>query len=141
MHRQMNTFTLMFSKNLRSLFHQRDPRFVCALLFGERQDATIHERTEYILGRNLEFQVDLDEDFDASQIREWHSAVVPMPWQAQFEDLRNTSGIAWYRRHFTVNPASLVSAPENAAILRFGAVEYQAAVWLNSEYLGKHECG
>ena len=53
MHRQMNTFTLMFSKNLRSLFHQRDRRFVCALLFGERQDATIHERTEYILGQNL----------------------------------------------------------------------------------------
>ena len=88
-----------------------------------------------------EFQVDLEEDFDASQIREWRSAVVPMPWQAQFEDLRNTSGIAWYRQHFAINSDSLISATENAAILHFDAVDYQAAVWLNGEYLGEHEGG
>ena len=69
------------------------------------------------------------------------SAVVPMPWQAQFEDLRQTSGMAWYRRHFTVEPGLLGSAAAGAAILHFGAVDYQATVWLNGEPVGEHEGG
>ncbi len=52
-----------------------------------------------------DFQIDPAGNVDASAIRAWRSAAVPMPWQAQFEDLRQTSGVAWYRRHFTVNRA------------------------------------
>ena len=88
-----------------------------------------------------EFQVDSGDYKDASHIQEWRSAEVPMPWQAQFSDLRNTSGIAWYRRHFTVDPETLISTSENAAILHFGAVDYHASVWLNGEYVGEHEGG
>ena len=80
-----------------------------------------------------DFQVDSGDGLDASQIREWRSAVVPMPWQAQFEDLRQTSGVAWYRRHFMVAPGLLGSTAAGAAVLHFGAVDYQATVWLNGK--------
>ena len=33
--------------------------------------------------------------------KSWRTAQVPLPWQAQFDDLRLVSGTAWYRRHFT----------------------------------------
>jgi hypothetical protein len=64
-----------------------------------------------------------------------------MPWQAQFEDLRNTSGTGWYRRHFTVDPPTFQTKSESAAILHFGAVDYHATVWLNGQLAGEHEGG
>jgi glycosyl hydrolase family 2 len=88
-----------------------------------------------------DFQIDSDNNIDVIPLREWHSVIVPMPWQAQFEDLRETSGVAWYRRHFIVDPVSFRSAATSAAILHFGAVDYYATVWLNGKRLGEHEGG
>ncbi len=66
----------------------------------------------------------------------WREAVVPIPWQAQFDDLRLASGVGWYRRMITV------TAPvDGAAILHFGAADYHATVWLNDELIGEHEGG
>ncbi|MCB0189578.1 MAG: beta galactosidase jelly roll domain-containing protein, partial [Caldilineaceae bacterium] len=67
---------------------------------------------------------------------EWREAQVPMPWQAQFDDLRHTSGTAWYRRTFTVTARHTESA-----ILHFDAVDYYATVWVNGEQAGSHEGG
>ena len=39
-----------------------------------------------------EFQADPGDALAVSQIQEWRSVVVPGPWQAQFDDLHNTSG-------------------------------------------------
>ncbi len=88
-----------------------------------------------------DFQIDPSAGFDASAIRAWRTAIVPMPWQAQFEDLRQTSGVAWYRRRFTVEPGLLGSTSAGAAILHFGAADYQATVWLNGNRVGSHEGG
>lgn len=72
---------------------------------------------------------------------------VPGPWQAQFADLRDYSGVAWYRRRFDLSEAgdrSREPAPHpqpRAYILHFGAVDYHAAVWLNGHLLGEHEGG
>ena len=65
----------------------------------------------------------------------WRSATVPLPWQAQFADLRQTSGRATYRRSF--------ARPDGAGqvVLRFGAVSYFAEVRLNGHLLGQHEGG
>ena len=65
----------------------------------------------------------------------WRSATVPLPWQAQFADLRQTSGRATYRRSF--------ARPMGAGqvVLRFGAVSYFAEVRLNGHLLGQHEGG
>lgn len=62
---------------------------------------------------------------------------VPGPWQAQFADLRDYAGVAWYRRNLDLEPA----APGQAAYLCFGAVDYHATVWLNGQLLGEHEGG
>src|SRR4051794_27715916 len=76
---------------------------------------------------------------------------VPGPWQAQFDDLRDYSGLAWYRRVFDAGVGSwgmgdsaiLASSNPHPAsrtyMLHFGAVDYHATVWLNGQLLGEHE--
>ena len=70
---------------------------------------------------------------------EWRTTYVPEPWQARFADLRNKSGIGWYRRTFS--PPQTWLTGNHAAILHFGAVDYFAEVWFNDVYLGSHEGG
>ena len=94
------------------------------------------------LDGSWDFQINSGDDTDAmTPSTPWRSVIVPMPWQAQFEDLRETSGVAWYRRHFMVDPDYLRSASASAAILHFGAVDYHATVWLNGKRVGEHEGG
>ncbi|MFT3890913.1 MAG: glycoside hydrolase family 2 TIM barrel-domain containing protein [Anaerolineales bacterium] len=84
-----------------------------------------------------DFQFDPQFDKDATPQGEWRSILVPSPWQAQFDDLRNSSGTALYRHRFTV--ADIPA--DSAAILHFGAVDYHATVWLNGKQIGEHEGG
>ena len=67
----------------------------------------------------------------------WRNATVPLSWQAQFPDLRDYQGVAWYRRTFEmpVLPAGAV------AEIRFGAVDYVARVFVNGREVGTHEGG
>jgi hypothetical protein len=72
---------------------------------------------------------------------------VPGPWQAQFDDLRDYSGVAWYRRAFDARTELGASNAQPAArgpqswFIHFGAVDYHATVWLNGQLLGEHEGG
>ena len=86
---------------------------------------------------------------------------VPGPWQAQFDDLRDYSGVAWYRRRFAADgrtdglavgtrglgesghQEASVRPPDrpSAYLLHFGAVDYFATVWLNGQQVGEHEGG
>jgi hypothetical protein len=72
--------------------------------------------------------------------------MVPGPWQAQFDDLRDYSGVAWYRLRFEV-PADADAFASSAGrgsgpdLLHFGAVDYHATVWLNGQVAGEHEGG
>ena len=50
------------------------------------------------------------------------SIQVPGPWQAQFEDLRDYTGVAWYRR--LIDP---VESGPGMWILHFGAVGISAS--------------
>ena len=65
------------------------------------------------------------------------SAVVPMPWQAQFADLRQSSGRATYTQRF----ACPASSADKETVLRFGAVSYLAEVRVNGVEVGSHEGG
>ncbi|MFL5802157.1 MAG: glycoside hydrolase family 2 protein [Roseiflexaceae bacterium] len=90
--------------------------------------------------------------------------VVPGPWQAQLDDLRDYSGVAWYRRSFdlttdhrpptidtgeaetrrpgdTGQPSVVGGQSSVVDVLHFGAVDYHATVWLNGQLLGEHEGG
>jgi hypothetical protein len=67
---------------------------------------------------------------------------VPGPWQAQFEDLRDYSGVAWYRHRFEFPPGFFAATIKDAAyFLHFGAVDYFTSVWLNNVLVGVHEGG
>lgn len=90
---------------------------------------------------------------DPQQCLQWHtpeskgahrSIQVPGPWQAQFDDLRDYSGVAWYRRSFDLpgpDSPSDQPPPQPTYILHFGAVDYHATVWLNGRLIGEHEGG
>src|SRR5271157_4776377 len=62
---------------------------------------------------------------------------VPSSWQSQFRDLRDYAGAAWYWRDVSMQSLS----PDQVAILRFGAVDYLADVYLNGQKVGRHEGG
>lgn len=67
----------------------------------------------------------------------WRRCTVPMPWQAQFADLRDRAGHAWYRRTIDV-PASWRG---DRVFVCFGAVNYVARVSINGRLIGAHEGG
>lgn len=66
---------------------------------------------------------------------------VPGPWQAQFADLRDYTGVAWYRRTFRWSEPVDTGDAERIHLLCFGAVDYFATVWLNGVEVGEHEGG
>ena len=87
-----------------------------------------------------QFHFDADGETTLAEIdrrTDWRTAIVPMPWQAQFDNLRNRGGVGWYRRTVIVGdmPANQV------AVLHFGAADYHATVWVNGEQVCEHEGG
>jgi Glycosyl hydrolases family 2, TIM barrel domain/Glycosyl hydrolases family 2/Glycosyl hydrolases family 2, sugar binding domain len=66
---------------------------------------------------------------------------VPGAWQAQFADLRDYTGVAWYRRTFRWREPPAPEGVETVHLLGFGAVDYFATVWLNGVQVGEHEGG
>ena len=76
-------------------------------------------------------------DFRHERDGQWRIANVPLPWQAEFADLRQVSGRAVYKRSFSL-PADYI---DHEIILHFGAVSYFSEVRVNGALLGKHEGG
>lgn len=72
---------------------------------------------------------------EARQIR------VPGPWQAQFDDLRDYTGVAWYRHEFRVAQEAPAAGGPQSWHIHFGAVDYHTTVWLNGRRVGEHEGG
>lgn len=64
-------------------------------------------------------------------------AKVPGSWQSEFSDLRNYAGVAWYWRTAQLE----APRPEQAVLLRFGAVDYRAEVYVNGQKAGSHDGG
>ena len=63
--------------------------------------------------------------------------LVPYCWQAQFPDLREYRGWAWYQREFFL-PGWLRG---KRVFLNIGAVNYFPEIWINGEYVGRFEGG
>lgn len=74
-------------------------------------------------------------DLNAQQ--NWRNARVGVSWNAQFADLRDYMGAAWYRTTF--------DAPQlkdgRRALINFGAVDYYSEVYVNGKRIGAHEGG
>lgn len=94
-------------------------------------------RKRISLDGSWQFQIDPTGGHEVAAIQEWRTVQVPLPWQAQFEDLRHKSGVGWYRRTVTLD----VPSPGQLLFLTFGAVDYQTTVWINGRRVGEHEGG
>lgn len=94
-------------------------------------------RQRFSLDGIWQFQFDPTDLAELKDLVEWREAHVPMPWQAEFEDLREQAGTGWYQRNFEL-PANWSGG---AVVLHFGAVDYYAQVWLNGSLLGEHAGG
>ena len=74
---------------------------------------------------------------DLSSAKDAKIAQVPGSWQSEFSGLRDYAGVGWYWRSVTVG--KLQSA--QVALLKFGAVDYRAVVYVNQERVGSHDGG
>ena len=87
-----------------------------------------------------DFQID---PLNEGEFSGWAEGGVPEPrvvevphiWQREGADLLNYNGLAWYVKRFGF------SRDSNRVFLLFGAVDYQARVWLNGQFVGEHEGG
>jgi Glycosyl hydrolases family 2, sugar binding domain/Glycosyl hydrolases family 2 len=68
---------------------------------------------------------------------EWRPARVGLSWNAQFEDLRDYMGAAWYRIRTEVPSFQ----DTRHTVLKFGAVDYFCEVFVNGVSVGTHEGG
>lgn len=68
-------------------------------------------------------------DFDKSGV-----LTVPKDWNSQEDELLYYEGSVWYRKLFEFSKRS----PSSRIYLHFGAVNYEADVYLNGKKLGKH---
>ena len=74
---------------------------------------------------------------DLDGARGWRDVRVGLSWNAQFADLRDYMGVAWYRT--TLTAPNLAGG--RRALLRFGAVDYYSEVFVNGRPVGTHEGG
>ncbi len=74
---------------------------------------------------------------DLSRAHDWRNVRVALSWNAQFPDLRDYMGVAWYRTTFTKPDVS----DGRHALLLFAAVDYYCEIYLNGKQVGAHEGG
>ncbi|HEX5410807.1 MAG TPA: glycoside hydrolase family 2 TIM barrel-domain containing protein [Terriglobia bacterium] len=74
---------------------------------------------------------------DLSSAKDVRTIQVPGSWQSEFSDLRDFAGVGWYWRSVQVDQLQ----PAQAAILKFGAVDYRAVVYVNNQRVGSHDGG
>lgn len=74
---------------------------------------------------------------DLSSVKDWREIRVPLSWNAQFADLRDYRGVAWYRKTVDLQ----LIKPDQTVLLKFGAVDYFAEVFVNGRKAGEHEGG
>ncbi len=87
------------------------------------------------------------DDDDRGQAERWHAAdkpfprtiVVPYAFQTKLSGITDTSfhDVVWYRRAFQVPEAWR----SRRLLVHFGAVDYEATVWVNGVHVGFHRGG
>ncbi|MCU1286072.1 MAG: putative glycoside hydrolase [Acidobacteriales bacterium] len=74
---------------------------------------------------------------DLAETPGWRVARVGVSWNAQFVDLRDYMGVGWYRTKFRIP----TYGDDRHILIKFGAVDYFAEVFLNGRRIGSHEGG
>ncbi len=67
----------------------------------------------------------------------WGEYPVPGSWDAYLPELFGYSGLAWYRRSFTIRP----TWKGRKLHLRFEGANYATTVWVNGKLAGSHSGG
>ena len=67
----------------------------------------------------------------------WQSAPVPSCWNVLKPEWFYFEGSGWYAREFTVQSLS----DTEKYVLRFGAAQYEARIFLNNQFVGSHRGG
>ncbi len=94
-------------------------------------------RPHLSLDGSWQFRTDSDGNLSPETISLWQTIDVPGPWQAQSDALRYYQGTAWYQRSIEIPSAW----SQQRVFLKFGAVDYQAEVWVNGIPIGEHDGG
>ena len=74
---------------------------------------------------------------DLASAKDAREIQVPGSWQSEFSDLRDYAGVGWYWRSVEVDALQ----PGQVAVLKFGAVDYRAVVYVNNQRVGSHDGG
>lgn len=137
----MKTFMLVLSVVVAGTFHLAGNERLPRPEYPEPQ----FQRAEWLsLNGAWQFEFDdknvgLDENWAAGKRAFGRTITVPFPFEASLSGIGDTTfhPWVWYRRTFTV--------PEKwngrRLLLRFGAVDYRADVWVNGAHAGGHEGG
>lgn len=83
--------------------------------------------------------IGIKEDWAAGTRKFSRTITVPFCFESKMSGIGDTlfHPVVWYRRQFTVDKSW---AGKNI-LLHFGAVDYQARVWVNGRFAGEHEGG
>lgn len=95
-----------------------------------------------ILNGIWEFSFDCEDVYETLGIESvaWDKKIcVPFCYESLLSGIGSDepSRSVWYRRTFDITPEQL----DGAVLLRFGAVDHRARVWVNGRFVGEHEGG
>jgi beta-galactosidase/beta-glucuronidase len=104
--------------------------------FEREQWMTLNGEWEFEFDDN---DVGLTENWSAGARKFSRTILVPFCFESRRSGIGDVSfhPQVWYRRSFTVPP----QWKGRTVLLQFGAVDYEARVWLNGQYLGSHTGG
>lgn len=104
--------------------------------FERKQWQTLNGEWEFLFDEKNEIE-DKQKFFSCEYT---HKIIVPFCYQSSLSEIgeKRDCDVVWYRRSFEIQHDTLEN---RSLLLNFGAVDYEAKVWLNGEYLGKHEGG
>ncbi len=95
------------------------------------QIISLNGEWDFVTDPKVEFKI------ESMQNVEWRKAIVPLSWQAQFEDLRDYQGVGWYKKTILLEKIE----SEKLYILKFDAVDYLSRLYINKEFVGENEGG
>lgn len=98
-------------------------------------------RKEYVsLNGEWDFCFDRNREYEKAENPEFTQRIrVPFCYQSEKSGINchELIPVVWYRRRFSIDGAHA----GKTVLLKFGAVDYEARVWLNGVYLGGHTGG
>jgi len=104
--------------------------------FERKHWQTLNGEWEFLFDEKNE--IEDSKDFFCRKFNE--KIIVPFCYQSKISGIREEKDcdVVWYRRDFWIERNVL---NKRSLLLKFGAVDYEAKVWLNGQYLGEHEGG